>query len=449
MNFNELMRRMVELDQPTNERVTGGQPTPQGTNRLTGQPLAPAAPEPDHLAEPPMRAPVDPNAPNAFANKTRMPDPAAAARAQRSSTANDLANQQQPKEGNAFSGALDAARDSGQSEFEVDGKQYKVHEDGSVEECGMGMGSSMPAPKQSDSVTMNVSMNGSGAGGIRDLMQILRSIESGDEGPENFGDKDMDVVFKKMAGPDTDSMKLIGDEFRNEPDEMYSDINYDGGGDLNRPKGAYAMANPGDNPMAVENIRQRLEQQYKIIKESSWMPKPEVYPPPANAKGWEATKPWARRVVNVVTNTVLKKMEPPKYIKIVGNSQYGDPVQMLISGIEKIVGKYCPADEDVYEKWKFAAGEASNAALEQSNLKFQTVGITSRMDAKELDNAYVAYLGAFEAGLKKIAGQFQTPGTSDAGPGQASSGFSSSDPRRIGQRSAAANDLANQQSPAR
>jgi hypothetical protein len=53
-----------------------------------------------------------------------------------------------------------------------------------VEECGLPGMSNMPsgmmgAPKQADSVTMNVSMNGSGAGGIRDLMSILKNIESG------------------------------------------------------------------------------------------------------------------------------------------------------------------------------------------------------------------------------------------------------------------------------
>lgn len=55
-----------------------------------------------------------------------------------------------------------------------------------VEECG-----DMPTPvmasiahekpSQPDNVTMNVSMNGSGAGGISDLMKILRNIESGKE----------------------------------------------------------------------------------------------------------------------------------------------------------------------------------------------------------------------------------------------------------------------------
>ena len=44
-----------------------------------------------------------------------------------------------------------------------------------MEECGGMMPPSMP--KQSDSVTMNVSMNGSGEGGIRDLMNILRNLE--------------------------------------------------------------------------------------------------------------------------------------------------------------------------------------------------------------------------------------------------------------------------------
>jgi hypothetical protein len=46
--------------------------------------------------------------------------------------ANDLkalrAGKNKKAEGNAFSGALDAARDAGKSEFEVDGKSYKVKE---------------------------------------------------------------------------------------------------------------------------------------------------------------------------------------------------------------------------------------------------------------------------------------------------------------------------------
>lgn len=46
-------------------------------------------------------------------------------------------------------------------------------------ECGMpvAIGGPASAPHQQDSVTMNVSMNGSGPGGIGDLMRILRNIE--------------------------------------------------------------------------------------------------------------------------------------------------------------------------------------------------------------------------------------------------------------------------------
>jgi len=51
------------------------------------------------------------------------------------------------------------------------------------EECGdmpVGMMGMSSHQGQQDSVTMNISMNGSGAGGIRDLMSILRNIESSD-----------------------------------------------------------------------------------------------------------------------------------------------------------------------------------------------------------------------------------------------------------------------------
>ncbi len=271
MNFYELLSKMKELDQPTNERATGGRP---GINSLTGEPAAPAAPEPDHLAEPPERAPMAPGAPNILANKTRMPNPAAAARAQRSAAANDLANQQQPQEGNAFSGALDAARDSGKSEFEVDGKQYKVHEDGSVEECGMSPMMPPPAPKQQDNVNMNVSLNASGSGGIKDLMNILRNIEQGDghshggdmDPPAPFnGRDDGEIMIKKLPGFDD---MMSSETFANEPDEMYGDMStaIRDGGDLNRAKRSFARAQPGDNPMAVESIKNNLFALYEQIK---------------------------------------------------------------------------------------------------------------------------------------------------------------------------------------
>jgi hypothetical protein len=58
-------------------------------------------------------------------------------------------------------------------------KMKAIDEGQLAEECGsMPIGISGP-PEQQDNVTMNVSMNGSGAGGIRDLMSIIKNIENG------------------------------------------------------------------------------------------------------------------------------------------------------------------------------------------------------------------------------------------------------------------------------
>lgn len=174
---------------------------------------------------------------------------------------------EEPNEGNAFSGALDAARDSGKDEFEVDGKTFKVKED-EVDECGMDMGPGNPM-KQQDNVSMNVSMNGSGSGGIKDLLDILRNIENG-SGSEG----DLEKMIGVMSHPDNEP--LIGDEttvdeFANSPadtgmaDPVYApaDAATPSGDDLHRAHGAYPAAQRGDNPMA---IRERLETLYQEIK---------------------------------------------------------------------------------------------------------------------------------------------------------------------------------------
>lgn len=166
-------------------------------------------------------------------------------------------------------------------------------------ECGMpGMnnmpGGMMGAPKQQDSVTMNVSMNGSGAGGIRDLMAILKNIDDVDSSPplsnptmsmdrdeidmgepEKFGDDDMDIMLKKKSGMD---MIPIDDDYENEPDEMYSNQDaVTGTGDDLHSKGAEApKVNGGGNPMKVTSgetfklpsgdLKIRLESLYQDIK---------------------------------------------------------------------------------------------------------------------------------------------------------------------------------------
>jgi hypothetical protein len=186
---------------------------------------------------------------------------------------------EEPNEGNAFSGALDAAKDAGEDNFEVDGKTFSVKED-EVEECGDMPGmANMPGGMmgmrndQADSVNMNVSINAAGSGGIKDLMNILKNIDdtgSADghdhsDMPAPFGQMDEPKVSIKQA-PGFDSM-MSKETFANDPDEMYGDISSvtQGGGDLNRPKQAYPRVQPGDNAMA-EALVTKLSSLYEEIK---------------------------------------------------------------------------------------------------------------------------------------------------------------------------------------
>lgn len=151
----------------------------------------------------------------------------------------------------------------------------------SMDECGdMPMPGAMAHgdPKQQDNVTMNISMNGSGSGGIRDLMNILRDLE---DGPGDSGmDGEMGVIIDKMAGDDGDSeMPLLGmdeaeaggfDQASTTPDETYQDTEYmtkDLAGGINGPKDMYKHSyRQGDNPMAMETLTNRLSNLYQEVK---------------------------------------------------------------------------------------------------------------------------------------------------------------------------------------
>ena len=170
---------------------------------------------------------------------------------------------EEPNEGNAFSGALDAAKDAGKDEFEVDGKTFQVKED-DVEECGMGPMPSMNQEQQ-DTVTMNLSMNGSGSGGIRDLLDILKNIDGEDGGEEQLG-KLMGKMGKEPIIGDAD---MPMDEYANSPDEAYGTVGdvTPTGNDLHS-KGAEAeKVNGGGNPFGVdEDLVNRLASMYESIK---------------------------------------------------------------------------------------------------------------------------------------------------------------------------------------
>ena len=138
--------------------------------------------------------------------------------------------------------------------------QESMGEDG-MEECGMSM-PPMP-PKQQDNVTMNVSMNGSGAGGIRELMAILKNIEDGGN------DKELDI--HPHTGHDHEE-PVFGDmeeEFANSPETATASIDAvtATGNDL-ASKGAEAeKVNGGGNPFNVdEGLLSHLTNLYQEVK---------------------------------------------------------------------------------------------------------------------------------------------------------------------------------------
>jgi hypothetical protein len=133
--------------------------------------------------------------------------------------------------------------------------------DGPVEECG-----NMPMiadhSDQQDSVTMNVSMNGSGAGGIRDLMAILKNIEDSAEADH----PDMIVgIDKPEMEEDTDGGFQDATTQPN-PKTAGVDAVTRTGSDL-ASKGAEApKVNGGGNPFVKEGLLDQLSNLYQEVK---------------------------------------------------------------------------------------------------------------------------------------------------------------------------------------
>lgn len=152
---------------------------------------------------------------------------------------------------------------------EKDGR-LKDESMGDVEECGdmPMMGGAISSPGQSDSVTMSVSMNGAGAGGIRDLMSILKDIDNvgdpmGDQGEADivFGGSEpgMDEEAFGNAMPDDEGPETFG------IDAVTNIGNNNGRGDHEAEK-----VNGGGNPyrQVDEELVGKLQELYNSIKNS-------------------------------------------------------------------------------------------------------------------------------------------------------------------------------------
>ena len=217
----------------------------------------------------------------------------------------EMAVAEEPNEGNEFSGALKAAKDSGQDEFEVDGKKYKVKEDGSVEECGMGpmnntMDNTPPVPEPS----MSLNLNAQGMDNIESLMKLMTKVNpdminqpdkgispmpgmSAMPGPSPMGMGNLDAGPLKMLPdfdadnddmpggekdmPDMDMKKDKEEAFANslddsEPETMDMDAAIPNGNDLHKQKSMHRAAAGGDNPMKAESGDLRAQIRAELLQ---------------------------------------------------------------------------------------------------------------------------------------------------------------------------------------
>lgn len=143
-------------------------------------------------------------------------------------------------------------------------KMKQLDETASIEECGMMPPIGMP-PKQSDSVTMSVNMNGSGAGGIKDLLGILKDIESGAPAKPHGVHGDDEIV---IGSPMDAKMAELEDSYDNEPHPLTTGTNIVTGDDLASKGGEAEKVNGGGNPMGVdESLVARLSAHYQSVKE--------------------------------------------------------------------------------------------------------------------------------------------------------------------------------------
>ncbi len=138
-----------------------------------------------------------------------------------------------------------------------------------VGECGdMPMPSGMMGMRnqeQQDSISANVSMNASGPGGIRDLMNILKNIEHGDD---HGDDHDLAVAIDGMDDGPQPLIDVDEAELANEPEPEYAPVSavLPTGNDMHSKGQEFPKANGGGNPMNMESLTNRLSSLYEEIK---------------------------------------------------------------------------------------------------------------------------------------------------------------------------------------
>jgi hypothetical protein len=166
-----------------------------------------------------------------------------------------------------------------------------------VEECGMPMpiaiGGSMSPAHEQDHVSMNVSLNGAGTGGVRDLMDILRNIEQSDEREPRHHEPEEPLMGDMIRSMEQE--ESVGEEYENSmpghsgATEFGIDAITQKGDDLLSKSRGALKHNGGENPMH-EALVDRLSQMYAAIKEERTEEKDEK----GNVVRWKEETPWRK-----------------------------------------------------------------------------------------------------------------------------------------------------------
>jgi len=169
------------------------------------------------------------------------------------------------QEGNEFSGALQAAKDAGEEEFEVGGKKYKVNECGDMEMSPMtAMAAAAGAPEESkDRYTLTITKaDGSTLNATTDMPQDIANLI------KLAGIPGTTSVANAPAQPEADVEEAFGNtpaQTQEREPRSFGDTKNWGLPGTARADVRYTPPQQGDNPMKEEV---GMFEEYKVFKES-------------------------------------------------------------------------------------------------------------------------------------------------------------------------------------
>jgi len=176
---------------------------------------------------------------------------------------------------------IDIDKDGDKEESMKDAVADEKEKEDKLEECGdmgpmdnteSGISINASFDSKTGRKTLNVTADGDSA---NQLAQVLKMAgltgHSHEHVPSAGGSSDLANMLRRIDGADVANEMEVDEEFVNEPNEQYADVDTinDQGNDLNRKKQQYAdKPKMGDNPMATEEValESRLAELYNSLK---------------------------------------------------------------------------------------------------------------------------------------------------------------------------------------